>query len=161
MFFLNRSEWLFACEKLPVWACSMCMSVVNYGGHRRVDAFTRLECICIWNSKVRANVFLSGRVPEEGREISLSYFTCQTLKKDQRAGQICLWAGGSPEVTAAQLLPQKPKRQGMLWEEVHPAHIFQNVVFVGMIETLKAILQWQLIFFITFNKFMWLWIRCV
>lgn len=47
MFFLNGSEGLFACEKLPVRAGSTSMSVVNYGGHRRVDSFARLECICI------------------------------------------------------------------------------------------------------------------
>lgn len=61
----------------------MCMSVVNYGGRRGVDRLSPLECICIWNSKVRTNVFLSGRVPEGSREISLSYFTCQTLKRDR------------------------------------------------------------------------------
>lgn len=59
------------------------MSIINYGGHWEVDWLSPLECICIWNSKVGTNVFLSGRVPEGGREISLSYFTCQTLKKDQ------------------------------------------------------------------------------
>lgn len=46
--------------------------------------------------------------------------------------------GGSPEVTAAQLLSQKTKIQGLLGEEVHPGRIFQNMIFVGMIETLKA-----------------------
>lgn len=61
----------------------MCTSIINYGGHWGVDWLSPLECICIWNAKVRLNVFLSGRVPEEGREINLSYFTCQTLKKDR------------------------------------------------------------------------------
>lgn len=62
--------------------CSCSMSTVNYGVHWGFNWLSPPECIYIWNSKVRTNVFLCGRVPGVAREISLSYFTCQTLKKD-------------------------------------------------------------------------------
>lgn len=82
-FFFSSTE-MNDCVLMSNCRCvSMCVSVVKYGGHRGVGSLSPLKCICIWNSKVTANVFLSVRVPEEGREISLLYFTCQTLKKDR------------------------------------------------------------------------------
>lgn len=83
MFFLNRKEkWMIVClwEIASVSACSM--STINYGVHWGFNWLSPPERIYIWNSKVRTNVFLCGRVPGVAREISLSYFTCQTLKKD-------------------------------------------------------------------------------
>lgn len=51
-----------------VRVCARWLSSV--GGRWGVSWLSPLKCICIWNSKVRTHVFLPGRVPEVGSEIS-------------------------------------------------------------------------------------------
>lgn len=102
--------WVFTCVCVAlIYECgffsqqklleSTCTSVINYGGHQGFDWLSPLECICIWNSKVRANIFLSARVPEGAERLACRISPVKHLKQTAESRWVS-WGRSCPSTTS-------------------------------------------------------------